>query len=562
MKHPKIGIRPAIDGRRKGIRESLEDQTMNMARQAAELFSSRLRYTDGAPVECVIADTTIGGVAEAAACADKFRREAVAVTLTVSPCWCYGSETMDMDRHTVKGVWGFNGTERPGAVYLAAVLAAHSQKGLPAFGIYGHDVQNADADTIPADVEEKLLRFGRAAIAVAEMRGESYLSIGSVAMGIAGSILSPEFYEQYLDIRCESVDSTEIIRRVNEGIYDPEEFAKADAWVRANCVESEDFYNTGSARRTPENKREIFSYCTKMAMIARDLMVGNPRLAEMGFIEESCGHNAIMAGFQGQRQWTDHMPNGDFMETILNSSFDWNGIRAPYVLATENDGLNGVAMLFGRLLTNSAAGFSDVRTYWSPAAVKQATGEIVKFVDNGFELEVNVSPKENTVWLSQAEMSLLFSRDISVISRHIKNVLSEGECDEKSNLHFLQIPFSDKPTVLYSLDVIISVGYRVKSQRGVVFRRWATSVLKQYMLKGYAVDQARTLVTNDNYLSLLNLVTDMKSSQIKLEDRVEKLENKYPELAGKVFYDGQMWDAVFCIEKLISKAMQIGRAHV
>ena len=379
MKHPKIGIRPAIDGRRKGIRESLEDQTMNMARQAAQLFSSRLRYTDGKPVECVIADTTIGGVAEAAACADKFRRESVAVTLTVSPCWCYGSETMDMDRHTVKGVWGFNGTERPGAVYLAAVLAAHSQKGLPAFGIYGRDVQNADADTIPADVEEKLLRFGRAAIAVAEMRGQSYLSIGSVAMGIAGSILSPEFYEQYLDIRCESVDSTEIIRRVNEGIYDPEEFAKADAWVKANCVESEDFYNTGSARRTPENKRQIFSYCTKMAMIARDLMVGNPRLAEMGFIEESCGHNAIMAGFQGQRQWTDHMPNGDFMETILNSSFDWNGIRAPYVLATENDGLNGVAMLFGRLLTNSAAGFSDVRTYWSPEAVKNATG---------FDLEV------------------------------------------------------------------------------------------------------------------------------------------------------------------------------
>ena len=379
MKHPKIGIRPAIDGRRKGIRESLEDQTMSMARQAARLFADRLRYADGKPVECVIADTTIGGVAEAAACADKFRREDVAVTLTVSPCWCYGSETMDMDRRTVKGVWGFNGTERPGAVYLAAVLAAHSQKGLPAFGIYGRDVQNADAENIPADVEEKLLRFGRAAIAVAEMRGASYLSIGSVAMGIAGSILSPEFYEQYLDIRCESVDSTEIIRRVNEGIYDPDEFAKADAWVKANCVESEDFYNTGSARRSPENKREIFSYCVKMAMIARDLMVGNPRLAEMGFVEESCGHNALLAGFQGQRQWTDHMPNGDFMETILNSSFDWNGIRAPYVLATENDGLNGVAMLFGRLLTNTAAGFSDVRTYWSPAAVKQATG---------FDLEV------------------------------------------------------------------------------------------------------------------------------------------------------------------------------
>lgn len=377
--HPKIGIRPTIDGRRNGIRESLEEQTMNMARQAARLFSENLRYADGKPVACVIADTTIGGVAEAALCAEKFKREDVGITLTVTPCWCYGSETMDMDRHTVKGVWGFNGTERPGAVYLAAVLAAHAQKGLPAFGIYGRDVQSADAAEIPADVAEKLLRFGRAGIAVAEMRGKSYLSIGSVSMGIAGSILSPELFEQYLDMRCESVDSTEIIRRVNEGVYDPEEFARADAWVKAKCIQSEDFYNTGSARRSEANKRQVFEYCTKMAMIARDLMVGNPRLAELGFVEESCGHNAIMAGFQGQRQWTDHMPNGDFLETVLNSSFDWNGIRPPYVMATENDGLNGLAMLFGRLLTNTASGFSDVRTYWSPAAVKAATG---------FDLEV------------------------------------------------------------------------------------------------------------------------------------------------------------------------------
>ena len=374
MNYPKIGIRPTIDGRRKGIRESLEDQTMNMAKQAAELFSANLRYTDGTPVQCVIADTTIGGVAEAAACQDKFKRENVMITVSVTPCWCYGSETMDMDRHTVKAVWGFNGTERPGAVYLAAVLAAHSQKGLPAFGIYGKDVQDADCKEIPADVQEKLLRFGRAALAVAQMRGKSYLSIGSVSMGIAGSILAPEMFEQYLDMRCESVDSTEIIRRVNEGIYDADEFARASAWIKENCKESEDFYNTGDARRSPENKREIFDYCAKMTIIARDLMVGNNKLAAMGFVEESCGHNAIMAGFQGQRQWTDHMPNGDFMETVLNSSFDWNGIRAPYVMATENDGLNGLAMLFGRLLTNSASGFSDVRTYWSPEAVKSATG--------------------------------------------------------------------------------------------------------------------------------------------------------------------------------------------
>ena len=373
MLYPKIGIRPVIDGRRKGVRESLEDQTMNMAKQAAEFFTAHLRYADGTPVQCVIADTTIGGVAEAAACQDKFKTENVMITLSVTPCWCYGSETMDMDRHTIKAVWGFNGTERPGAVYLAAVLAAYAQKGLPAFGIYGHDVQDADCREIPDDVQEKLLRFGKAALAAAQMRGRSYLSIGSVSMGIAGSILSPDFFEQYLDMRCESVDSVEIIRRINENIFDKDEFALASSWIKANCPESEDFYNVGSSRRTAENKREIFDYCAKMTMIVRDLMVGNPKLAELGFIEESCGHNAIMAGFQGQRQWTDHLPNGDFMETVLNSSFDWNGIRPPFVLATENDGLNGLAMLFGRLLTNSASGFSDVRTYWSPEAVKRVT---------------------------------------------------------------------------------------------------------------------------------------------------------------------------------------------
>ena len=371
--YPKVGIRPTIDGRRKGIRESLEVQTMDMAKAAANLISKNLRYTDGTPVQCVIADSTIGGVAEAAACADKFHLENVAVTLTVTPCWCYGSETMDMDPHTIKAVWGFNGTERPGAVYLAAVLAAHSQKGLPAFGIYGHDVQNANEKKITDDVAEKILRFARAGIAAAQMRGKSYLSIGSVAMGIAGSILEPDFYEKHLGMRCESVDMTEIIRRVNENIYDPAEYKKAIAWANKNCKIGKDVYN-GKKGLSKQRTKETFEYSVKMAMIARDLMVGNEYLRKHGFIEEGMGHNAILAGFQGQRQWTDHMPNGDFMESILNSSFDWNGIRAPYVLATENDGLNGVAMLFGRLLTNTASGFSDVRTYWSPEAVKKATG--------------------------------------------------------------------------------------------------------------------------------------------------------------------------------------------
>ncbi|MDD3887074.1 MAG: L-fucose isomerase [Victivallaceae bacterium] len=373
---PKIGIRPTIDGRRKGIRESLEVQTMNMAKAAAKLIEANLRHANGEKVKCVIADTTIGGVAEAAACAEKFKLANVGASLTVSPCWCYGSETMDMDPLIPKAVWGFNGTERPGAVYLAAVLAAHAQKGLPAFGIYGRDVQPADAKTVPADVQDKILRFARAAIAVADMRGKSYLSIGSVAMGIAGSMVNPDFFEEYLGMRCESVDSSEIIRRVNEGIYDPEEYKKALAWTLKNCKQNKDIYN-GRKGLSADRQREIWEFVVKMTMIGRDLLAGNPRLAEMGFIEESCGHNAIAGGFQGQRQWTDFMPNGDFMETMLNTSFDWNGIRAPYVLATENDCCNGVAMLLAHLLTCTASGFSDVRTYWSPEAIKAATGKNV-----------------------------------------------------------------------------------------------------------------------------------------------------------------------------------------
>ena len=370
---PKVGIRPTIDGRREGVRESLEVQTMAMAKSAAELISSTLRHSNGMPVECVIADTCIGGVAEAAMCADKFEAEGVGVSLTVSPCWCYGAETMDMNPTIPKAVWGFNGTERPGAVYLAAVLAAHTQKGVPAFGIYGHDVQDADDTEIPEDVKEKILRFTRAGIAAATMRGKSYLSMGSCSMGIAGSLVEPSFFEDFLGMRCESVDMSEFIRRVNENIFDPEEYERALAWTKANCKEGEDF-NSSDQQMSADEKDAIWEYVVKMTLIGRDLMVGNPRLSELGFGEEALGHNAIASGFQGQRQWTDHMPNGDFMETILNSSFDWNGIREAFVCATENDALNGVAMLFGHLLTGTSQGFSDVRTFWSPEAVKRTTG--------------------------------------------------------------------------------------------------------------------------------------------------------------------------------------------
>ena len=372
---PKIGIRPTIDGRMNGVRESLEDQTMNMAKSVAALISSTLKYPDGTPVECVISDTTIGRVAESAACADKFRKENVAVTITVTPCWCYGSETMDMDSHTIKAVWGFNGTERPGAVYLAAVLAAHAQKGLPAFGIYGHDVQDADNTQIPEDVREKLLRFAKAAVAVAIMKGKSYLSIGAVCMGIAGSIVDPDFFEDYLGMRCEGIDEVEIIRRMTEGIYDKEEFENALKWAKKNCREFDDVCNRPDLKKSREEKDRDWEFSVKMAIIVKDLMSGNPKLRELGFGEESLGHNALLGGFQGQRQWTDFYPNGDFTEAVLNSSFDWNGIREPYILATENDSLNGVAMLFGHLLTNAASVFADVRTYWSPEAVERVTGK-------------------------------------------------------------------------------------------------------------------------------------------------------------------------------------------
>ena len=372
--YPVIGIRPTIDGRRGvlDVRGALEEQTMGMARAAKKLFEENLRYTNGDPVKVIIADSTIGRVPEAAACAEQFRRAGVDITLTVTPCWCYGSETMDMDPMTIKGVWGFNGTERPGAVYLASVLASHAQKGLPAFGIYGHDVQEADAEGIPADVVEKLLRFGRAAVAAATMRGKSYLQIGAITMGIGGSIISPEFFEEYLGMRVESVDEVEIIRRMTEGVYDPEEYKKALAWTKEHCKEGFD-KNPEFARKSDAEKEEAWEFVVKMMCIIKDLYNGNKNLPK-GCEEEVLGHNAIAGGFQGQRQWTDFYPNGDFAEALMNSSFDWNGAREPYVLATENDTLNGVAMLFNKLLTNRAQIFADVRTYWSPEAVKKATG--------------------------------------------------------------------------------------------------------------------------------------------------------------------------------------------
>lgn len=371
--YPKIGIRPIIDGRRNGIRESLEDTTMNMAKLVARFYAENLKYPDGSAVQCVIADTTIGGVKEAAICATKFERENVGLSLSVTPCWCFGSETIDMSPMIPKAIWGFNGTERPGAVYLAAALAAHTQFGLPTFGIYGRDVQDVSNTSIPDDVQEKLLRFAKAGLAVSIMRGKSYLAIGSVSMGIAGSIVNPDILRDYLGIRSEYIDSTEILRRVQQEVYDKEEYEKALAWTKENCVKNEG-EDINTPQLTAEQKEKDWEFVVKMTMIMRDLMVGNDRLAEIGFREDADGHNAIAGGFQGQCQWTGFLPDGDFSEAILNSSFDWNGIRAPHIFATEDDHLNAISMLFNNLLTNTSQIFADVRTYWSPEAIERVTG--------------------------------------------------------------------------------------------------------------------------------------------------------------------------------------------
>lgn len=380
MRYPKIGIRPVIDGRWGGVRESLEVQTMGMAEAAAELIRTNLRYPDGTPVQCVISDTTIGGGAEAAACADQFSGENVVATLSVTPCWCYGTETFDLDPKTIKAVWGFNGTERPGAVYLAAVMAAHAQRGLPAFSIYGHDVQDMTDRSVPADVAEKILRFARCAVAVGWMKNKAYVNIGGVAMGIAGSFCDAAVMQKYFGIRAEWVDMTEIIRRITLGIYDHAEYEKALAWVKANCREGFDC-NVGKdlpeiitdSKVVPAD--QDWEFVTKMTMIMRDILYGNPVLDEMGWHEEALGRNAVAGGFQGQRQWTDWLPNADFTEAIMASTFDWNGVKKPTPFATENDTCNGIAMMLGTLVTGCAPCFHDVRTYWSPEACERVTGK-------------------------------------------------------------------------------------------------------------------------------------------------------------------------------------------
>ncbi|MBU3114734.1 L-fucose isomerase [Clostridium lacusfryxellense] len=463
---PKIGIRPTIDGRRRGVRESMEEKTMGMAKALESLLVENLRYPNGKKVECVIADTTIGGVAEASRCADKFLKAGVGLTITVTPCWCYGSETIDMDPLMPKAIWGFNGTEKPGAVYLAAALAGHNQKGLPAFGIYGQDVQDSNDNSVPEDVKTKLLQFAKAGLAAAIMKGKSYLSIGSVSMGIAGSIVDSSFFQKYLGMRNEYVDMTEITRRIEENIYDPEEFEKALAWTKENCKEGKDL-NKLEDQKSSEEKEKIWKTVVKMTIIARDLMIGNEKLAEMGFKEESEGHNAIVSGFQGQRQWTDHFPNGDFMEAVLCSSFDWNGIREAFVVATENDSLNGISMLFGHLLTNTAQIFSDVRTYWSPDAVKRVSGkELTGLAKNGIIHLINSGATTLDATGQQRENGKATMKEFwNINEEDVKNCLDATSWHAANNGYFRGGGFSSKfvsegnmPVTMSRVNLIDGIG--------------------------------------------------------------------------------------------------------
>jgi len=463
---PKIGIRPTIDGRLRGVRESMEEKTMGMAKALEALLVENLRYPNGKKVECVIADTTIGGVAEASRCADKFSRAGVGLTITVTPCWCYGSETIDMDPLLPKAIWGFNGTEKPGAVYLAAALAGHNQKGLPAFGIYGQDVQDSNDNGVPKDVKTKLLQFAKAGLAAAIMKGKSYLSIGSVSMGIAGSIVDSSFFQKYLGMRNEYVDMTEITRRIEEGIYDRQEFEKALAWTKENCNEGKDL-NKPVDQKSKGEKEKIWETVVKMTIITRDLMIGNERLAEMGFKEESEGHNAIASGFQGQRHWTDHFPNGDFMEAMLCSSFDWNGIREAFVVATENDSLNGASMLFGHLLTNTAQIFSDVRTYWSPEAVKRVSGkELTGLATNGIIHLINSGATTLDATGKQKENGKSIMKEFwNINEEDVKNCLAATSWHAANNGYFRGGGFSSKfvsegsmPVTMSRLNLIDGLG--------------------------------------------------------------------------------------------------------
>ncbi len=481
MNYPKIGIRPVIDGRWGGVRESLEAKTMGMAKSAAELISSTLRYPDGKPVECVIANSTIGGGAEAARCAEQFSRENVVATLSVTPCWCYGSETFDMDPKTIKAVWGFNGTERPGAVYLAAVMAAHAQRGLPAFAIYGHDVQDASDSTIPADVSEKILRFARGAIVVGWIRNKAYVNFGAVSMGIMGSYCDISVFQKTFGIRAEFVDMTEILRRVTLGIYDPAEYEKALTWIKANCKEG---YDVNAGKDLPfviTHSKHIpadqdWEFIAKMTLVMRDILYGNPKLAELGWHEESLGKNAVAGGFQGQRNWTDWLPNADFTEAILASSFDWNGIKAPTPFATENDTLNGASMMLGTFLTNSAPCFHDVRTYWSPEATKRVTGYTPSgVVENGFIHLINsgATALDGSGVVKDADGNGCMKKWWDVTEKDIQAMLAATDWCRANYEYFRGGGFSshfrcdaEMPVTLLRLNIVEGVGLTMQLAEG------------------------------------------------------------------------------------------------
>lgn len=474
----RIGIRPTIDGRWGGIREGLEAQTMQMAKDAKKLIEENVFYADGTPAEVVISPCTIGGGKEAAVCAKYFQEQNVTATLTVTPCWCYVSETMDLDPLTTKAVWGFNGTERPGAVYLAACMAAHVQRGLPAFAIYGEDVQDIGMSGITPDVEEKILRFARCALVVGQLRNKAYVSIGSVAMGIGGSFLDANMMQKYFGIRAEWVDMTEILRRIDLEIYDKAEYEKELKWIKTRLKEGKDYNGSIWEQKdfTREELDKQWEFVAKMTLIIKDIMLGNDKLNDIGRHEEALGRNGILGGFQGQRMWTDYKPNGDYTEAILNSTFDWNGKKQPILLATESDNCNGLAMLFGNMLTGRASIFADVRTYWSPAAVERCTGwKAEGLAKNGFMhlLNSGAAALDGTGAVKDENGNSVMKRWWDVTDKDIEAMLAKTEFSPANRGYFRGGGFSssystegEMPVTLVRVNMVDGIGYTLQLAEG------------------------------------------------------------------------------------------------
>lgn len=386
----KIGIRMLVDNR-PALRAQQQQALFKLAEQVRLLLEGQVRYGDGVPAQCVIAPQPVGCVRDAAAVSELFRAERVGAVINIARAWAYPAEVMEYDTQLPQAVWGFSGSNYPGTVFMGAAVATAAQRGCPLFKIYGRDIQAGQDLRVPEDVADKLVRFAQCALALATLRGKTYLAVGSMCMGIGASAVDHAFFQCYLGMRTQMVDTAEILRRMEQKIYDPQEYARARRWAKENCREMQD-PNPCALQQPAPQKQVAWDDSVKLALILRDLMQGNPALARQGHPEEAQGCLALAASFQGQRHWTDWQVSSDFAEAVLNSSFDWDGPRRPVTVATENDALQAAAMLMGTLLTGTAQIFCDMRAYWSPQAVQAHFGTVPPTAEKGFLYLTNSGP--------------------------------------------------------------------------------------------------------------------------------------------------------------------------